>query len=114
MRFRPGVGSDGSLENPDGQEGAVESGQEDSKHSQALKSGAEQARAARAKVIEETVHRLMDLFTTISGRIEILSDRVPSTCREELMAIRRVVMKGVKLNQRLLLAAQECRDEIGL
>ena len=102
----------GPGENSNAQGGANEERQEGRRNSQALKTGTEHARAARAKVIEETAHRLMDLFTTICGRIEILGDSVPSTNREELLSIRKEVMKGVKLNQRLLVTAQECRGEI--
>lgn len=102
----------GPLEDPNEQDGAIESGHEGRINSQALEFGAEQARAARARVIEETTYRLTDLFAIISGRIEILSDKVPSTCREELLAIRSEVMKVAALNKRLLLTAQECRGEI--
>ena len=70
-------------------------------------------RAARAKLIEETTYRLTDLFTIISGRIEILSEKVPDICRQELLAIRNVLTRGVELNNRLYLAAQACRREIG-
>lgn len=68
-------------------------------------------RAARAKLIEQTTYRLTDLFTIISGRIEILSDKVPIRCREELLAIREELKKGVELNKRFFLAAQACRRE---
>ena len=74
----------------------------------------ELGRAARAKLIEETTYRLTDLFTIVSGRIEILHERVPDTYREELAAIRNVVIQGVELNKRLFLASQACRREIGL
>jgi hypothetical protein len=70
-------------------------------------------RAARAKLIEETTYRLTDLFTIISGRIEILGEKVPDICRQELQAIRDVMMRGVELNNRLYLVAQACRREIG-
>ena len=70
-------------------------------------------RAARAKLIEETTYQLTDLFTIISGRIEILSEKVPDLCRQELRAIRGVLIRGVELNNRLYLAAQACRREIG-
>lgn len=70
-------------------------------------------RAARAKLIEETTYRLTDLFTIISGRIEILSEKVPEICRQELLAIRSVLMRGVELNDRLYMLAQACRREIG-
>jgi hypothetical protein len=76
-------------------------------------SGAAHVRAARAKLIEETTYRLTDLFTIISGRIEILSEKVPEICRQELLAIRNVLARGVELNNRLYLAAQACRREIG-
>ena len=71
-------------------------------------------REARGKLIEETTHRLTDLFTIIPGKIEILSDKVPSVCREELLAIRGEVKRGVELNQRFLLAVEACRRGIGL
>lgn len=70
-------------------------------------------RAARAKLIEETTYRLTDLFTIISGRVEILSEKVPDICRQELLAIREVLARGVELNRRLYLTAQACRREIG-
>lgn len=70
-------------------------------------------RAARTKLIQETTHRITDVFTTISGRIEILSANAASPCREELLALRQVVMRGAELNQRVFRAAQECREELG-
>jgi hypothetical protein len=78
-----------------------------------MKSVADPARAARTQVVEETTYRLTDLYTAITGRIEILSDRVPGPCREELLAIRAVVTKCVELNRRLFVVAQECRAEMG-
>jgi hypothetical protein len=71
-------------------------------------------RAARAKLIEETSYRLTDLFSVISGQVEILSEKLPSIHREGLAAIRNAAMKGVEFNKRLFGAAQDCRREIGL
>jgi hypothetical protein len=73
---------------------------------------AERLRAARAKLIEETTYRLTDLLTIISGRIDILSDKVPPTVKQELVAIRAEVKKGVELNERFFLVAQACRREV--
>lgn len=68
-------------------------------------------RAARANLIEETSYRLTNLFTIVSARIELLGDKVPAACREELEAIRHVLVRGVELNERLVQAAQSCRSE---
>ena len=81
--------------------------------SNALEPDAARIRAARAKLIEETTYHLTDLFTIISGRIEILSDKLPDIWQHELLAIRNVLKRGVELNNRLYLAAQACRREIG-
>ena len=70
------------------------------------------ARADRAKLMEQTTYRLTDLFTIISGRIEILSEKVPTACREELLAIREELKKGTELNRRFFLAAQACQREV--
>lgn len=75
---------------------------------------AERIRAARAKLIEETTYRLTDLFTIVSARIELLSDKAPTALREELAAIRKVVLHGVELNKRLFQVAQACRLAIEL
>jgi len=103
----------GPDENPNASGGAQESTHEIRKSPQAVDPEAARIRAARAKLIEETTYRLTDLFTIISGRIEILSEKVPDLCRQELQAIRDVLTRGVELNNRLYLAAQACRREIG-
>jgi hypothetical protein len=69
-------------------------------------------RAARAKLIEETGYRLIDLFTVVLGKVEILSDKLPSIHRQELAAIRVAAMKGVEFNKRPFVAAEACRREI--
>jgi hypothetical protein len=79
----------------------------------AVKSEPTQARAARAKLIEDTTYRMTDLFTIIVGRIEILIEKVPAVYREELATIRKVVFDGVKLNHQLLVVSRACRREIG-
>lgn len=66
-------------------------------------------RATRAKLIEEITYRLTDLFTIVSARIELLGDRLSPPCREELTAIRKVLLHGVELNRRLHLVAEACR-----
>jgi len=71
-------------------------------------------RADRAKLIEEISYRLTDLITIISARVELLSDKVPGNCRDDLQAIRAAAMKGVQFSKRLLQAAQDCRRGIGL
>jgi len=103
----------GPQENPSLSGAGTESGQEIRTTSQLVDPEAARIRAARAKLIEETTYRLTDLFTIISARIEILSEKVPDMCRQELQAIRGVLTRGVELNNRLYLAAQACRREIG-
>lgn len=103
----------GPRENSNGIPAASETGKDDGAARPPADSGAAHVRAARAKLIEETTYRLTDLFTIISGRIEILSEKVPDICRQELLAIRNVLTRGVELNNRLYLAAQACRREIG-
>ena len=71
-------------------------------------------RAARARLIEQTCHRLTNLFTVICGRVEIMSEKLPRSLQEELQTIRRAAMKGAQFNQRVLGVAQDCRREIGL
>ena len=68
-------------------------------------------RAARAKLIEETTYQLTDLFTIVSARIELLNDRVSPPCREELSAIRKILLHGVELNKRLYMIAEACKRE---
>jgi len=70
-------------------------------------------RRERANLIEKTTYQITDLLTIISGRIEILSDKVPEICKGELLEIRKVVTRGVELNKRLFQAVQACRQEIG-
>jgi hypothetical protein len=70
------------------------------------------ARATRAKLIEETNYRLIDLFTIVLGKVEILSEKSSSVHREDLAAIRIAAMKGVEFNKRLFGAAEDCRREI--
>lgn len=65
-------------------------------------------------MIEDTTYRITDLFTIVVGRIEILIDRLPTTYRDDLAVIRKVVLDGVKLNEQLLLASRACRRDIGL
>jgi len=72
-----------------------------------------EARAKRAKLIEEISYQLTDLITIISGWVEILNERVPSIFLEDLQAIRKAVMKGVEFSKQLHLAALACRREIG-
>ena len=91
----------GPQENPSLSRTGIESGQEIKTTSQLVDPEAARIRAARAKLIEETTYRLTDLFTIISARIEILSEKVPDMCREELRAIRGVLTRGVELNNRL-------------
>lgn len=103
----------GPQENPNGHDGVNESSQGSRRSDPAVHPEAARIRAARAQLIEETTYRLTDLFTIVSARIEILSDKANAVCREELEAIRKVVIKGVELNRRLFLAAQACRRELG-
>jgi hypothetical protein len=103
----------GPQENPNAPGTVSESGQEIGRTPQAMDPETASIRAARAKLIEETTYRLTDLFTIISVRIEILSEKVPDICRQELQAIRGVLSRGVELNNCLYLAAQACRREIG-
>jgi hypothetical protein len=103
----------GQSENLNASGGGQEPCHESRKNLQAVDPEEARIRAARAKLIEETTYRLTDLFTIISGRIEILSEKVPDLCRQELQAIREVLTRGVELNNRLYLAAQACRREIG-
>ena len=71
-------------------------------------------RAARATLIEEMCYRLTDLFTLICGRVEILSDKMPTALLEDLQSIRTAAMKGAEFNKGVFGAAQECRREIGV
>lgn len=76
---------------------------------QAVKDDLGHARAARAKLIEETTYQLTDLFTIVCARIDIMSEKVTGAFQHDLLAIRNVVKKGMELNQRLLLIARACR-----
>jgi len=81
--------------------------------SREAKSASDRNRASRATLIQEITLRITDVLTTIFGRIEILSASAASLCRQELLALRQVVMRGAELNQRVFRAAQECREELG-
>ena len=91
----------------------ADSEQKSGMSSREAKSGSDRNRAARATLIQEITLRITDVLTTISGRIEILSANAASPYREELLALRRVVIRGAELNQRVFRAAQECREELG-
>ena len=91
----------------------ADSGQKSGMNYREAKSASDRNRAARATLIQEITLRITDVLTTISGRIEILSANAESPYREELLALRQVVMRGAELNQRVFRAAQECREEIG-
>ena len=71
-------------------------------------------RAARAKLIEQTCHKLTDQLTVIHGQAQILSEKLPAVLREDLLAIRNAVMKGMEFNKRVLEAAHECQREVGI
>lgn len=102
------------IEQGNGQTGGVQTGQAEPRGSQALDADAVRIRAERANLLEKTTYQITDLLTIILGRIEILSDKVPDLCKEELQSIRSVVAKGVELNKRFFLAVQACRREIGV
>jgi len=70
------------------------------------------ARVARARLIEQTSYRFVDLFTFICGKVDILSEKLPSI-ENDLAALRTAAMKGVELNKRLFGAAEDCRRDIG-
>ena len=80
--------------------------------SQVVNADVEPARAARAKLIEETTYQLTDLFTVVSARIDIVSERATGPCQQDLLAIRNVITKGMELNQRLQVVARACRRAI--
>lgn len=71
------------------------------------------ARAARAKTIEQTCLKLTDQLTVIHGQAQILSEKLPTDLREDLLRIRNAVMKGMEFNKRVLEAAHECQREVG-
>lgn len=81
--------------------------------SQAVVPEALRVRADRAKQIEEISYRLTDLITIISARVELLTEKGPSNCRHDLLAIRAAALQGVQFSKRLHQAAQDCRREIG-
>ena len=71
-------------------------------------------RAARAKLIEQTCHKLTDHLTVIHGQTQILGEKLPVVLREDLLTIRNAVMKGMECNKRVLAAAHECQREVGI
>jgi hypothetical protein len=71
-------------------------------------------RAARAKLIEQTCLKLTDQLTVIHGQAQILSEKLPADLREDLLRIRNAVMKGMEFNKRVLEAAHECQQEVGV
>jgi len=91
--------------------GTANGGEENEANAPETKHKSAHVRIARANLIEETTYRLTDLFTIVSARIELLGDKVPAACRDELEAIRNVLIRGVELNKRLVQAAQSCRRE---
>lgn len=101
----------GPLEDSEPHAGATGSAREGDYYPQVVGAERVRKRVARAKLIEQTTYRLTDLLTIISGRIEILSEKVPVPCKAELLAIRIELKKGVELNERFLLAAQACQRE---
>ena len=70
-------------------------------------------RAARAKLIEQTCHKLTDQLTVIHGQAQILSEKLPAVLHDDLLTIRNAVMKGMEFNKRVLEAAHECQREVG-
>jgi len=71
-------------------------------------------RAARAKLIKQTCLKLTDQLTVIHGQVQILSEKLPAELREDLLRIRNAVMKGMEFNKRVLEAAHECQQEVGV
>jgi hypothetical protein len=71
-------------------------------------------RAARAKLIEQTCHKLTDQLTVIHGQTQILGERLPAVLHDDLLTIRNAVMKGMEFNKRVLEAALECQREVGI
>lgn len=69
-------------------------------------------RTARAKLIEQTCHKLTDQLTVIHGQTQILSEKLPAVLRENLLTIRTAVMKGMEFNKRVLEAAHQCQREV--
>ncbi len=75
------------LPNSPSEDITTEAAQEGSASSQPIAPEGLRVRADRAKLIEEISYRLTDLFTIISARVELLSDKVPGNCRDDLQAI---------------------------
>jgi hypothetical protein len=96
------------------EEGPGEAAERNSTISQPAAPQALRVRAERAKLIEEISYRLTDLITIISARVELLSEKAPGNCLQDLQAIRTAAMTGVQFSKRLLQAAQDCRREVGL
>jgi hypothetical protein len=71
-------------------------------------------RERRAQLIEDIAYKLTDLITIISGRVELLSERVPSVHVKDLQEIRQTAMKGVAFSELLLQSVQACRKEMGI
>ena len=71
-------------------------------------------RAARAKLIEQTCHKLTDHLTVIHGQAQILSEKLPALRAEDLLTIRNAFLKGMECNKRVLEAAHECQREVGI
>jgi len=71
-------------------------------------------RERRAQVIEDIAYKLTDLITIISGRVELLSESVPSVHIKDLQEIRRTALKGVAFSELLLRSVQACRKEMGI
>jgi len=69
-------------------------------------------RAARAKLIEQTCHKLTDQLTIIHGQAQILSEKLPAVLRDDLLTIRNAVKKGMEFNKRVLEATHECQREV--
>lgn len=70
-------------------------------------------RAARAKLIEQTCHKLTDHLTVIHGQTQILGEKLPAVLQDDLLTIRNAVMKGMECNKRVIEAAHECQREVG-
>jgi len=102
----------GPAENPYAEEAATCATQKCNFETQEAKVDLGLARAARAKLIEETTYQLTDLFTIVAARIDLMNERASATCQRDLLALRNVVTKGMELNQRLQLVARACRRAI--
>ena len=71
-------------------------------------------RERRAQLIEDIAYKLTDLITIISGRVELLSESVPSVHVKDLQEIRQTAMRGVAFSELLLRSVQACRKEMGI